>query len=122
MKAITGETEMIYTNDFIGKKQMVKDLAKIYKKIAWSDIADIELKKYCKKDDRNDAVEFVLLTWRNGAISTANNAINSLSATARNVARMLDGGVYENIKFYEEVMESSDWVEEIYSAKMEALL
>lgn len=101
---------MIYTNDFIGKKQMVKDLAKIYIKIAWSDIADLELKKYKKGIYE---VEFIVLTWSNGAISTANNAMNSLSATARNVARMLDGGVYENLDLYKEVMSSDEWVEEL---------
>ncbi len=99
---------MIYTNDFVGKKQMVKDLSSVYKKIAWSDIADIELKKYKKG---NYEEEFIVLTWGNGAISTANNNINSISATARNVARMLDGGVYENLDTYKEIMESSDWVE-----------
>ncbi|MBR0456507.1 MAG: hypothetical protein IJJ01_07530 [Firmicutes bacterium] len=103
---------MIYTNNFIGKKQMVKDLAKIYEKIAWSDIADIDVKKYTNIKNGHK-VEFVLLTWSNGAISTANNAMNSLSATARNVARMLDGGVYENLDLYKEVMSSDEWVEEI---------
>ena len=102
---------MIYTNDFIGKKQMVKDLSSVYKKIAWSDIADIDLKKY--KTKQGYEVEFVLLTWKNGAISTANNALNSLSATARNVAKMLDGGVYENLETYKEIMESPNWVEEL---------
>lgn len=100
---------MIYTNDFIGKRQMVKDLSSVYKKIAWSHIADIDLKKYTSMQGHE--VEFVLLTWNNGAISTANNEMNSLSATARNVARMLDGGVYENFELYKEVMESPDWVE-----------
>ena len=47
----------------------------------------------------------------NGAISTANNAMNSLSATARNVAQILDGGVYENLDFYKEVMGSDKWEE-----------
>ena len=101
---------MIYTNNFAGKKQMVKDLAKIYKNIAWSDIADIELKKYKKGIYE---VEFIVLTWSNGAISTANNAMNSLSVTARNVARMLDGGVYENLETYKEVMSSDEWVEDL---------
>lgn len=100
---------MIYSNDFKGKKQMVKDLAEVYKRIAYSDIHDIELKKYYKD---GKSVEFVLLTWDNGAISTANNAINSLSATARNIANMLDGGVYQNLDFYKEVMESDEWEEE----------
>ena len=101
----------MYTNDFIGKKELVKDLAEVYKKILYSDILDIELKKYKKEDER--CCEFVMLTWSNGAISTANNNANSLSATARNVARMLDGGVYENLDFYKEVMKSEHWREEL---------
>lgn len=39
---------MIYTNDYPGKKAMVKDLAEVYKRMKWSDIADVELKKYRK--------------------------------------------------------------------------
>lgn len=99
----------MYTNDFKGKKELVKDLAEVYKKILYSDILDIELKKYEKDDGR--CCEFIMLTWSNGAISTANNSANSLSATARNVARMLDGGVYENLDFYKAVMKSENWKE-----------
>lgn len=100
----------MYTNDFKGKKELVKDLADVYKKILYSDILDIELKKYVNED--GGYCEFVMLTWSNGAISTANNRANSLSATARNVARMLDGGVYENVDFYKEIMKSEEWKEE----------
>ena len=101
----------MYTNDFKGKKELVKDLAEVYKKIMYSDISNIELKKY--KEEYGGCCEFVMLTWSNGAISTANNNANSLSATARNVARMLDGGVYENLDFYKEVMKSEHWREEL---------
>ena len=99
---------MIYTNNFIGKKALVRDLAEVYKNIRYSDIKDIELKKYVKGRYEE---EFIVLTWTNNAISTANNNMNSLSATARNVARMLDGGVYENLDFYKEIMNSDDWEE-----------
>lgn len=99
----------MYNNDFKGKKEMVKALAEVYKRIAWSDIADIELKKYTHANGHTH--EFVLLTWTNGAISTANNNMNSISATARNIARMLDGGVYENLELYEEIMTSPEWKE-----------
>ena len=99
---------MKYSNDFKGKKKMVKALAEVYKDIAWSGIADIELKMYRKGKHKE---EFIILTWLNGAISTANNNMNSLSATARNVARMLDGGVYENIDYYKEIMSSNEWEE-----------
>lgn len=99
---------MTYSNDFKGKKKMVKALAEVYKYIEWSNIADIELKKY-RKEKREE--EFVVLTWINGGISTANNNMNSLSATARNIARMLDGGVYENIDYYKDIMSSEEWEE-----------
>ena len=101
---------MIYTNDYPGKKAMVNDLAEVYKNMKYSDIESIELKKYVNKGKGYD-VEFVLLTWTNGAISTANNAMNSLTATARNIARMLDGGVYENYERYAEIMASDEWEE-----------
>ena len=99
---------MTYTNNFVGKKRMVKALSKVYKNNEYSDIANIELKKY-RKGKREE--EFIILTWLNGAISTANNNMNSLSATARNVARMLDGGVYENIDYYKDIMSNEEWEE-----------
>lgn len=54
--------------------------------------------------------EFIALEWRTGGYSYANNNANSLSATARNVTRMLDGGVYENLEYYESIMRSDEWV------------
>lgn len=100
---------MSYRNNFEGKRQMVKDLAEVYKNIEYSDIANIELKKYI--NDKGHSFEFVMLTWTNGAISTAPNDMNSLSETARTVAKMVDGGVYENLALYKEIMESPEWIE-----------
>lgn len=97
-----------YTNDFTGKKAMTRDLAEVYRRCSYMGVRDIELKKY-RKDGRD--AEFVLLTWTNGEVSTANNNANSLSATARNIARMLDGGVYENYEWYKEIMGSGEWIE-----------
>ena len=94
-------------NNYEGKKRLVKELGELYK-YYFSDLKDIELKKYRKGNYEN---EFIVLTWDNGGISTANNNCNSLSATARNVARMLDGGVYENLDLYEEIMKSDEWEE-----------
>lgn len=97
------------------KKRFVLGLADVYCNWSCFDIKSIELKVYKKKEANSDGryhiEEFVMLTWDNGAISTANNNANSLSATARNIARMLDGGVYENLEYYEEIMESPDWIE-----------
>lgn len=104
----------MWIDEWSRKKALVKELAEVYNQSRWGfDIADIELKVYKKKEDNSDSryhiEEFVMLTWDNGAISTANNNANSLSATARNIARMLDGGVYENLEYYTEIMESDEW-------------
>lgn len=53
--------------------------------------------------------EFIVLEWQNGGRCTASNNCNSLFATAQNVTRMLNGGVYENTELYEDIMESEDW-------------
>lgn len=98
----------MFENNFKGKRELVKQLAEVYRNIKYSDIADIELKKFRKG---NSEEEFVLLRWKNGAFSTANNNMNSLTATARNVARMLDGGVYQNYDYYTEIMTSDEWEE-----------
>lgn len=94
-------------NNYAGKKKLVKELGELYR-YYFADLKDIELKKYRKGRYEE---EFIVLTWENGAISTANNNMNSLSATARNVARMIDGGVYENLDLYKEIMESDEWEE-----------
>lgn len=94
-------------NNFEGKKKLVAELCAVYK-YYFHDISKLELKKYT---NGKYTEEFIMLTWKNGAISTADNNANSLSATARNVARMLDGGVYENVDLYEKIMESEEWYE-----------
>lgn len=96
-------------NNFEGKKELVAELSELFTK-CFDDIASIELKKY-KNIEKDWTEEFVMLTWRNGGISTANNNANSLSATARNVTRMLDGGVYENLDIYNKIMNSDEWIE-----------
>ena len=87
-------------NNFKGKKMLVTTLSGVYSTY-FEDIDHIELKQY---RNGNHTEEFIVLSWKNGLISTANNNCNSLSATAENVARMLDGGVYENIGWYKEIM------------------
>ena len=105
-------------NELEMKKELVEDLFKVYG--YWFDkIGNIELKSYKKKGTEHTE-EFVVLTWSNGGISTANNNINSLSATARNVARMIDGGVYENLDLYKKIMESDEW-EEIIGGQHEEI-
>lgn len=57
--------------------------------------------------------EFVVLTWTNGAKCVVSNNANSLSATARNVTRMLDGGCYESNDHFDTLNNLNDMWEEI---------
>ena len=85
--------------------QAMDDVVAIY----FPDVRWMEYFAYQKVGSK-DVEEFIILEWDSGGRSYANNSCNSLSATARNVTRMLDGGVYENIEYYQEIMESEDWV------------
>ena len=85
-----------HRDELFKKWDLVFRLGETYKRF-FSDIVAITYNAY----EKNGQVEeFIVLTWDSGGRCFANNNINSLSATGRNVARMLDGGVYENIDFY----------------------
>lgn len=90
------------------KRDLVRDLdntlAPYFPDIKW-----ISYFAY-QKIGKEHLEEFIVLEWTSGGKSYANNNCNSLSATARNVTRMLDGGVYENIDYYESIIESKEWI------------
>lgn len=89
------------------KFYFARKLANIYvANFEW--IVAMEYRAY-KKKGMEHYEEFILIIWDSGCISTANNNGNSLTATARNMARMLDGGVYENEEFYKDIMSSDEW-------------
>lgn len=89
------------------KYYFARKLANIYMaNFPW--IVLMEYRAYKKKGVEHYE-EFILIIWDSGCISTANNNGNSLTATARNMARMLDGGVYENEEFYKDIMSSNEW-------------
>ena len=102
------ERDILY---FEIKANYVRILSNVLE-VMFTDIDNIKLKVY-EKNGTSEIQEFIVLTWTNGGISTANNNINSLSATVRNIARMLDGGVYENIDFYRELLEGKENYTEI---------
>ena len=97
-----------HRDELFRKWDLVFHLEQVYKHF-YNDIVAINYHAY----EKNGSVEeFIVLTWDSGGRCFANNNINSLSATARNVARMLDGGVYENIDLYNDIMkEENGWTE-----------
>ena len=50
--------------------------------------------------------EYLVITFRGGAISCRNININSNMANLREIARMVDGGYYDEVKEYQEIKDS----------------
>lgn len=98
---------------YMNKHELVNDLNSVL--IKW--FPDVESVEYYAlgKPDMKDGIpayyseEFIILKWKGGGKSYANNSCNSLSATAKTVMSMLNGGYYQNVEYYESILESEEW-------------
>lgn len=54
-----------------------------------------------KKD--GEEYKFIVVVFRNGAISVRNANINSLTANIRELGTLLDGGYYDEVKEYKKL-------------------
>jgi len=97
--------------EYVQKNFLVEGLNNLFSRF-FVDIEKITYHAY--REIKTDRVEeFVTLHFIGGGVCYANNNINSYSATARNVCNMLDGGVYQNIDFYRELIKGKDGWEKI---------
>jgi hypothetical protein len=55
--------------------------------------------------------EFVVVTFTSGTISVRNISGNSNNANFREIGKLIDGGYYDEVEYYEKVKESSTLVE-----------
>lgn len=90
----------------VAKKSLVDKLNEVFYGF-FSDIEEIKYHLY-EEIETGRVEEFITLTFTGGGTCYSNNNINSLSATARNICNMLDGGVYQNIDFYKELLKGKD--------------
>lgn len=53
--------------------------------------------------------EWLIVTYRGGAIAVRSQDGNSHSAMLRDLAKLADGGYYDEVKAYREMVSSPDW-------------
>lgn len=53
--------------------------------------------------------EWLIVTYRGGAIAVRSQDMNSHSAMLRDIGKLADGGYYDEVKAYHEMVSSPDW-------------
>lgn len=90
---------MTNIDDIRGKREFMKALGAALGKCRNASIADVDIKAF-EFDGGGSIIEFVVVTFDNGAISVANSSGNSDTANLREVARMSNGGYYDQVEWY----------------------
>lgn len=92
--------EKEHLEELKGKKRFLKALGEVLKTSKRMSIADIDLEVYLID---GYVMEYVVITFDGGAISVANASGNSDSANLRQVAKMVNGGYYDEVEMYLEI-------------------
>lgn len=71
-------------------------------------VIDLRYEAY-EKEDETEPLEFVIVTFRGGAISVRNVHMNSHSAILRDVGQLVDGGYYAEVEYYEKLQSDKEW-------------
>lgn len=71
-------------------------------------IIDLKYEAYESETDV-EPQEFIIITFRGGAISVRNVHMNSHSAILREIGRMCDGGYYKEVEYYEKLQKDTEW-------------
>jgi len=93
--------------DCLSKTILCRDIAKAFKRQHTS-IIDVQLKIFVhKKNDWHQ--EYVVVTYKGGAIAVRNNNANSVGATYNNIGQLIYGGYYDEVESYKKYLQSEDW-------------
>lgn len=84
-------------NDIKGKRAFVKALSGALKLCRNVSIKSVDLELYVKG---KHTMEYIVVTFSNGAKSVRNASINNDSANMQEIARMVNGGYYEELDEY----------------------
>lgn len=79
-------------------------------------VVDIRYEAYESKDD-SEPQEFIILTFIGGAISVRNVHLNSHSAILRDIGRLIDGGYYDEVEYYNKLQTDSNWKKIFHDSK-----
>lgn len=91
------------------KKQFVEDLGKVISKHLFG----IEKLDYDVFEINGYIYEYLVVTYRGGAIATRNCRGNSLSAVFEEISKLLDGGYYEEVNDYRNAKSKSTKIEDL---------
>lgn len=79
------------------KKIVFDEMGKAISK-ALPNIISIELDIF--KTEHEKTYEYIVVTFRGGAISVRNANINSMSVNLKELSRLVDGGYYDEVETY----------------------
>ena len=114
------ERDWAFAYAVISKTRLVEGINEVFKKQDTS-IEKIELKIFVNKDKLKEGhrltEEYVVVTYKGGSIAVANNCMNSVTATYRNIGLLLNGGYYDQVKTYNDYIINSGKFEEVIVEK-----
>ena len=98
-----------------GKKLFIDHISKVFEdEYLMSNVEKVDYEVYSKlsPDGHNTwYTEFVVVTFVGGAKSVRVISGNSNNANFREVGKLIDGGYYDEVEYYNRVKESSTFVE-----------
>lgn len=99
-----------------GKKRFIDHISKVFEdEYLMSNVARVDYEVYervSKMDGESHYyTEFAVVTFVGGGISVRNISGNSNNANFREIAKLIDGGYYDEIEYYNRVKESGTFVE-----------
>lgn len=71
-------------------------------------VIEVRYEAYESKED-SEPQEFIILTFRGGAISVRNVHMNSHSAILRELGRLVNGGYYDEVNYYMDLQNNKEW-------------
>lgn len=74
---------------------------------ALPNIISIELDIF--KTDYEKTYEYIVVTFKGGAISVRNASINSMSANLYEISQLVNGGYYNEVEAYQNLKEEKKW-------------
>ncbi|MBQ0142032.1 MAG: hypothetical protein KBT06_04410 [Prevotellaceae bacterium] len=95
--------------ELIGKKNFVDRVAYAICNQHRIAITDIQFKLFEHPDYGTQ--ELIVITYSGSAIAVRNVNYNSNSANFCEIANMINGGYYDEVKSYREMLKDPDWVE-----------
>ena len=96
-----------------GKKFFINNISKVFELDSKSNVEKVDYEVYSKTAPDGDIwyTEFAVVTFVGGGKSVRVISGNSNNANFREIAKLIDGGYYDELEFYKRAKESGTFVE-----------